>query len=147
MASPSVDVTAKIENTPEAVMSYIANLRNRPLYLPSLKSISDIKEAPGGTGTTWKWTWVWLGMEFQGTGKCLKYEPARRYSFKTEGGIEATWTYTAEPDGQGTKLTIHVDYNVPERAKSKLPPENVGEAMNKTEAGQVIQNLKIILDR
>jgi hypothetical protein len=147
MSSLSIDVTAKIENTPEAVMGYIANVRNRPLYLPSLKSVSDIKEAPGGPGTTWKWIWVSLGMEFEGIGRCLKHEPGRLYSFKTEGGIETTWTYTAKPDGEGTKLTIHVDYTVPERAKSKLPPDKVGEAMKNSEAGQVIQNLKIILDR
>ena len=147
MSSPSIEVAAKIENTPQTVMDYIANVRNRPLYLPSLKSVSDLREAPGGPGTTWRWTWVSLGMEFEGIGRCLKHEPGGLYSFKTEGGIETTWTYTAKPDGQGTHLTIHVDYAVPERAKSRLPPDNVGDAMKNTEAGQVIQNLKIILDR
>jgi carbon monoxide dehydrogenase subunit G len=149
MSSPSIDVQAKIENTPEAVMGYIANVRNRPLYLPSLKSVADIKETPGGAGTTWKWTWVSLGMSFEGIGRCLKYEPGRLYSFKTEGGIESTWTYKTEPegDGQATKLTIHVDYAVPERARPILPSDKIGDAMKKTEADQVIQNLKTILDR
>jgi hypothetical protein len=51
------------------------------------------------------------------------------------------------PDGQPTKLTIHVDYAVPDRARPILLPESVGESMKKTEADQVMQNLKIILDR
>jgi carbon monoxide dehydrogenase subunit G len=147
MARPSVEVTASIDNTPEAVMIYIADVRNRPFYLPSLKSVSDIKPNPSGPGTTWKWTWVALGMEFEGVGKCVKHEPGHLYSFQTKGGIASTWTYTAEPEGQGTKLTIHVDYEVPERARPRLPADKVGDAMKKTEADRVIQNLKVILDR
>jgi carbon monoxide dehydrogenase subunit G len=147
MARPSIEVTTNIENTPEAVLNYIADVNHRPLYLPSLKSVSDVKPNPAGPGTTWRWTWVALGLEFNGAGRCLKYEPGRLYSFKTEGGIESTWTYTVEPAGQGTKLTIHVDYDLPEKARPKLPSEKMADSMRKTEADQVIQNLKHILDR
>ena len=147
MSNRSIEVSAGIDNTPEAVMSYIADPKNRPLYLPMLKSISDIKGDGTGAGTTWKWTWAVLGMEFEGTGRCLKYEPGKLYSFKTEGGIESTWTYQAEPEGQGTKLTIRVDYDVPETAKVLLPAEKIAESMRKAEADRVIQNLKHILDR
>src|SRR6516165_1077644 len=117
MSTRSFEVSTYIENTPEMVLTYIANVRNRPLYLPSLKSVTDVKENPEGTGTTWKWTWVSLGMEFEGTGRCLKYEPGKRYSFKTEGGLASTWTYTAQPEGKGTKLAIHLEYDVPEKAR------------------------------
>jgi carbon monoxide dehydrogenase subunit G len=147
MATRSIDVNASIDNSPEAVMGYIADPRNRPLYLPSLKSIADIKGDGIGAGTTWKWTWATMGMEFEGIGRCLKYEPGKLYSFKTEGGIESTWTYKAEPEGSGTKLTIHVDFDIPERAKSRLPSEKMAESMKKSEADRVIQNLKVILDR
>lgn len=128
----SIDVTAHIENTPEAVMGYIADVRHRPLYLASLKSVSDIKEGPGGA--TWKWTFVALGMEFEGTGRVVKQEPGRLYSFSTEGGISSTWTYRAEPEGKGTKLTVHVDYDVPDRARPRLPSDAIWESMKKTEA-------------
>jgi hypothetical protein len=147
MSAKPIEVTTRIENTPEAVIGYIANVRNRPLYLPSLKSVSDIKEAAGGVGTTWKWTWVALGMEWQGVGRCLKHEPGKVYSFKTEGGIESTWTYTAGKDGDATKLTIRVDYLVPEKARPRLPSDAVAEAMRKTETDQAVQNLKLILDK
>jgi carbon monoxide dehydrogenase subunit G len=143
--SRSIDATAHIKNTPEAVIAYIADVRNRPLYLPSLKSVSDIKEGP--SGTTWKWTFVALGMEFQGTGRVVKHEPGRLYSFTTEGGIISTWVYRAEPERKGTKLTVHVDYDVPERARPRLPSDAIGDAMKKTEAERAIQNLKLILDQ
>jgi hypothetical protein len=147
MSRPSIEVVANIANAPETVMSYIADVRNRPFYLSPLKAVSDVRETPSGVGTTWKWTWLALGMEFQGTGVSLKWEPGKVYSFKTEGGIASTWTYTATPDNAGTKLTIRVEYDVPEKAKSKIPAAPVADAMKKTEADRVVQNLKTILDR
>jgi carbon monoxide dehydrogenase subunit G len=147
MSASRIEVNARIENTPEAVIGYIADPRNRPFYLSSLKSVADVKETAGGTGSTWKWTWVALGMEWQGVGRCTKYEPGKVYAFKTEGGIESTWTYSAAKDGDATKLSVLVDYDVPEKARPRLPSEAIGEAMKKTEADRAIQNLKVILDR
>jgi hypothetical protein len=143
----NIETSVHIDNTPEAVIGYVADARHRPLFLPSLKSISDLKEQPGGVGTTWKWTWVALGMEWSGIGRCLKSEAGKLYSFKTEGGIESTWTYAAEKDGSGTKLNIRVDYEIPEKAKSKLPSDTIVDKMKKTETEQVVQNLKMILDK
>jgi hypothetical protein len=147
MSEGSIDVSATIHNTPEAVMNYIANVRNRPFYLASLKAVSDIREAPGQVGTRWKWTWSALGLEFEGTGTCLAYEAGKLYSFRTEGGISSTWTYKAEPEGAGTKLSIRVEFQVPERARSVIPIGAAAESMKKTEAERVVQNLKHILDR
>lgn len=147
MKSRSLQVTAHIDNTPEAVMSYIADVRNRPLYLPSLKSVSDLRGDPQAAGTTWKWTWVAPGLELEGVGRCLAYEPGRRYSFKSEGGIESTWTYQADPEDGATALTIQVEYTIPESALPRLPAESMIEAMEKSEADRAIQNLKVILDR
>src|SRR5260370_30020680 len=142
MASHSIEAKAHIENTPEAVIAYVSDVRNRPLYLPALKAVADIKEGPGGVGTTWKWTWLALGAEWEGVGRSLKCEKGKLYSFKTEGAIESTWTYAAEPEGSGTKLTIRVDYDVPEKAKPLIPAASTVENMKKTETDQGIQNLK-----
>jgi hypothetical protein len=40
-----------------------------------------------------------------------------------------------------------VDYTIPDTALPRLPAETVIEAMEKSEADRVIQNLKVILDR
>jgi carbon monoxide dehydrogenase subunit G len=146
MSTHSVEANIPIANTPEAVIAYIADVRNRPLYLPSLKSVTDI-QGSGGPGTTWKWTWVTLGAEWSGTGQCLKHEPGKLYSFKTEGGIASTWTYTAAKEGDGTRLTIRVEYDIPDKARSRLPAQSMAEAMKKSETEHVTHNLKVILDR
>jgi carbon monoxide dehydrogenase subunit G len=146
--SNSIEVTANINNSPEAVLAYVADVRNRPYYLPSLKTVTEVKDAGNhGAGTTWKWTWLSLGMEFSGTGECLKYEPGKLYSFRTTGGISSTWTYTATPAGSGTNLHVKVEFEVPESAKARLPLPAVADGLKKVEAERVVQNLKAILDR
>jgi hypothetical protein len=141
MTKEKVQTKTHIENTPEVVMGYIADLRNRPLYLPSLKAIEEIKGGPGA-GATWKWTWVMFGLELQGVGRCLDYQPGQLYSFRTEGGIESTWTYRAVAASQGTDLAIEVEYTVPPRVLPRLRADP-----HKAEVEQVIQNLKTILDK
>jgi len=147
MASETFETTAQIANTPEAVIDYVSQVRNRPLFFPSLKSISDVKGDPKSVGTSWKWTFATLGMEFQGTGRCLQHVPGKLYSFSTEGGIESAFTYQAAPQDGGTLLTIRLEYSVPESARPRLPAESVGKAMMKAEAERVVQNLKSILDQ
>jgi len=143
----SFETSGVIRNTPTAVISYVADPRNRPLFFPSLKTISDIEGEPTSTGTSWKWTFAALGMEFQGRGRCVQHEPGRLYSFNTEGGIQSTFTYRAEAEGDGTRLTISIDYDVPENAKSKLPAEDRAKKMREDEAQRVLENLQTILDQ
>lgn len=146
MSARNVEVTTHINNTPEAVLGYVAEVRNRPLYLPPLKAVADVQGQPG-PGQTWKWTFTALGIDWEGTGRCLEYVPGKRYKFHTEGGIASTWTYAAELDSGGTKLTVRVEYDVPERAKLLLPAEAIFEARKKAEAEKATQNLKAILDQ
>ena len=56
MTMQQVQASAFIDNTPEAVLGYVADVRNRTYYLPSLKSLTDVKGDPAGVGTTWRWS-------------------------------------------------------------------------------------------
>lgn len=143
----AIEALAHIENTPEAVIGYVADVRHRPLFLPLLKSVSDIQGDPAAAGTTWKWIWLALGLEWEGVGRCLQVEPGRLYSFQTEGGIQSTWTYRAEPEGKGTKLSVRVEYEVPPKAVPLMPTEAVLANRRQTETEQAIKNLKEILDQ
>jgi carbon monoxide dehydrogenase subunit G len=145
MTAQKVRASGVIDNTPEAVLGYVADVRNRTFFLPSLKAISNVKGEPASATTTWTWTWVLLGMEFVGTGRSVAYEPGKSYSFKTEGGIDSTWTYTVAPEGEGTHLTIEVEYQPPSGVLGRLRGDPQGR--HQAEVDQVLQNLKSILDR
>jgi hypothetical protein len=145
MTAQQVKASGVIDNTPDAVLGYVADVRNRTFFLPSLKAITNVKGEPASASTTWTWTWVLMGMEFVGTGRSLAYEPGKMYSFKTEGGIESTWTYTAAPEGKETRLTIQVEYQPPAGVLAKL--RGAPQTRHQAEVDQVLQNLKAILDR
>jgi carbon monoxide dehydrogenase subunit G len=144
MTVQQVKASGVINNTPEAILGYIADVRNRTFFLPSLKTISKVQGEPASATTTWTWTWVLLGMEFVGTGRSVAYEPGKRYAFKTEGGIESTWTYTVTPEGKGTRLTIQVEYQPPASVLGRLRGDP--QARHQAEVDQVLQNLKTILE-
>jgi carbon monoxide dehydrogenase subunit G len=147
MTTQRHQVTAHIKAKPEAVLGFIADVRNRTRYLPSLKSLTDIKGGPAGAGTSWKWKFAVLGTEFEGTARSTKYEPGKLYSFQTEGGLESNWNYQTEPEGDGTKLTIDVEFKVPEHLASRLPAPQEIETMKKAESDLAINNLKLLLEK
>lgn len=149
MAKRQVEVTIPIANIPEAVLGYIADVRHRTTYLPSLKSLGDIRGEPSAEGTTWRWRWAMLGHEFEGTGRCTDHQPGRLYRFQTEGGLESQFTYKAEPDadGAGTRLTIAAEFEVPDDLLARLPSVDLLERLGRLEAELATLNLKAILDR
>jgi hypothetical protein len=77
--------------------------------------------------------------------RMMAYEPGKMYSFKTEGGVESTWTYTVAPEGKGTRLIIQVEYQPPAGVLAKLRGDP--QTRHQAEVDQVQQNLKAILDR
>jgi carbon monoxide dehydrogenase subunit G len=147
METAKVEVVIHVDNTPEAVIAYVADPRNRPLFLSILKTVSDIQGEPTAVGTTWKWTVGGFGMEFEGIGRCLEHQPGRLYKIQTEGGIEGTVTYRAEPEGEGARLTIEAECRVPQKAQAFLPAAEILEQMIRAEQERVAQSLKVILDK
>jgi carbon monoxide dehydrogenase subunit G len=147
MSTKTFEINQQIEAPPQEVLEYVADPRNRPAYFPHLKSISDLEGEPTAVGTSWKWTFSYLGLSFEGRGRCLKHDKGKVYAFTTEGGIKSTFTYEAQPAGQGTNLLVKLEYEVPERAISVLPVEDIAIKMRQTEAEKALQNLKTILEK
>ena len=146
MSTKTFEISQQIDAPPEKVIAYVADPHNRPAFFPHLKSISDVQGDPKSAGASWKWTFSALGLDFEGRGRCLKHEPGKLYSFTTEGGIKSTFTYEATPAGKGTNLKVRLEYEVPERAISVLPVEEIAIKMRQTEAEKALQNLKTILE-
>jgi carbon monoxide dehydrogenase subunit G len=146
MSKQNIQVAVPINVTPQAVIEFVADIRNRAKYLQSLKSISDIQREAGEVGTSWRWKWDLLGKEFEGTGRCVEYEAGQRYSFVTEGGIASRFTYAAEPQGAGTLLTIDVEFEVPQSLSGQ---EGLAEllASAKQRGQEAVQNLKAIFEQ
>lgn len=143
--SHTIQADVWIENTPESVINFISDIRNREKYQQSLKSITDIQGEPGQIGSTWRWKWDLMGNEFEGLGRCVEYDPGQRYSFVTEGGLVSRFTYHAEPENGGTKLTVNVDFDVPEVLLEQVGLDNLLSAARQR-GKEAVQNLKSMLE-
>lgn len=141
---------AKIErsiliNAPvEKVFEYHSDPRNSPEYWPSFIEVKDIEELPDG-GAKYSWVYKMAGIRLTGSTSTIEFEENKLLSVKSEGGIDSTFTYTYEPEGDGTRLGLAVEYIVPVPVLGKLA-ESFILKMNEREADTVMENLKGILE-
>ena len=147
MASRAVEAVVSISNSPATVIDYVTDMQNRMLYLNPLQSITNLQGEATEVGSSWNWSWMMLGVELEGVGVCTEYEAGKCYAFRTEGGIVSTFSYRAEPEGEGAKLAISVDFEVPSAVAALPGGEGLLTTMEQSEAEKTVQNLKAILDQ
>jgi hypothetical protein len=83
---------------------------------------------------------------FAGNSQCTKLDRPRTYQFQTVTGNASTWTYTFAPSGNGTDLTLVVDYAVPENMIARFAAAGTLEKMNQDRAAEAMTNLKGLLE-
>jgi hypothetical protein len=68
------------------------------------------------------------GVEFSGRAGTVRFEAGKKFSYKTTTGVQSTFTYSAEPQGGGVKVTVDVTYEVPTTLRSKNASRGSREA-------------------
>ena len=138
--------SAVINGSADQIMNYIADVKNHPAFIGPLKSIANVNGDPKKAGTSWDWTFVMAGVEFSGRAETVSFEGGKKFSYRTTTGVESTWTYSTEPQGNGQKVTVDVTYEVPSTLISKMQA-GVVEKLNDAEGLRAVENLKAILDQ
>jgi ribosome-associated toxin RatA of RatAB toxin-antitoxin module len=138
--------SAIISNNPDRIMDYIADVKNHPAFIGPLKAVANLNGDSRKPGTSWDWTFVMAGVEFSGRAETLSYEGGKKFTYRTTTGIQSTFTYSAEPEGKGVKVTVDVTYDVPSTLLSKMQA-SVVEKLNDAEGVRAVENLKAILDQ
>ncbi len=128
--------------SPEKVFAFLADHANDPQWLPGL---TDSRNFAGeGTDYRWEWTYKMAGIPFDGTGKILEHEPPRRHVVETKGGITSRWAWTLEPEREGTRISLKMEYEVPVAVVGRLA-EGLLRRQNEQAADKGIANLQRIL--
>lgn len=131
-----------VKAPPEQVFAFLADHANDPQWLPGLV---DSRNFTGeGTDYQWELTYKMTGVSFTSTGHVLEHDPPRRHVIETQGGIVTTWAWTLEPEGDGTRLFLELDYIVPVAALGKLA-EKLLLGQNEKLANEGAANLQRIL--
>jgi uncharacterized membrane protein len=128
----------------EKVFAYHSDPENSPEYWPSFQEVKDIEMLPNG-GKKYNWVYKMAGIRLNGSTTTTEFEENKQLSIKSEGGIDSTFSYTYQTEGDGTRLNLVVEYTVPVPVLGKLA-ESFILKMNEREADTVMANLKDILE-
>lgn len=143
---PKVTKVASIKAKPQKVIDYIASVENHPAFISALKSVTNLKGNPKHVGEGWDWTFVMAGVEIKGKAETADYVEGKRYAFKTTTGISSTFTYSVEAEAENTRLTMDVEYEIPNNVLAKALDAAVVERLNEQEGERAVENLKAILE-
>jgi hypothetical protein len=86
------------------------------------------------------------GVEIQGRAETVTFEKGKRFAFRTTTGVESTFTYSAEPDEEGSRLAMQVEYEPPKSVLAKVLDKAIVERQNETEGDRTAANLKAIFE-
>lgn len=142
---PNVRKSVTVNRPPAEVIEYIADVSNHPAFIGPLKAVSDLTGDPRKPGTAWTWVFVMAGVEISGFAETLKYEPSGLFSYRTTSGALSTFEYSAAAEGDGTRVTINVAYEIPDTLLGKVQGPVV-ERLNDLDGQRAVDNLKVILD-
>jgi len=130
----------------EEVFDYTASPFNGPAFIPNLMENTNINPEKPGVGQTFNWRFNLAGLDLTGNGVGTKYERPHLAEIKTTGGGESIWTYKFNEKDGGTKVTIEVEYKLPEGVLKKVTNPPVIDKLNQHSAEEMLKNLKVILE-
>ena len=137
--------SVEVRCTPESLMDYIVDVTNHPAFIGPLKSVANVRGDVKKAGTTWDWVYNIAGVELAGKAETVRFVPAKEFVYKTTTGAKSTFTYRADGAGSKTKLSLNVEYEVPENALGKMKA-SMFEKLNEAESKRVVENLRALLE-
>jgi carbon monoxide dehydrogenase subunit G len=144
---PNVSESVEIAASPETAFTYIADAPERATtFIPGLNRISNVSQAQAGVGQSWDYEFNWFGLVISGNSKCTEYTKASVYQFKTVTGNPSTCTYRFQPAGKSTRLTLDVDFELPQSQLARFAAGDALEKMNRNRAREIVDNLKALIE-
>lgn len=109
----TIQRTTEIAAPVDKVFEYYAHPVNQVEVWPSLVEVRNLQHDENGHPTTYDWTYKMAGMRFEGTGRVIEYEPNRRFTTESKGGVDSRISATFEERGGTTVLHEEVEYEIP----------------------------------
>jgi uncharacterized protein YndB with AHSA1/START domain len=141
MAVLSKSIT--IQAPAEAIYNYLLDPLKLTEYWTGMEGVKDIQALPNG-GTKFKWSTRFAGFPLEGTSEDLEIVPNRKLVSRTTGGVDMIVTWSIEPSGRETRVSLEESYDrVPVLGKLAEP---LLIKMNEKAAETILANLKIIME-
>lgn len=136
-----IERSFQLNAPPEQVFAFLADHAHDPEWLPGLVASHNFQGE--GTSYQWEWTFQMAGMKFNGVGQVIEHEPPRRHVVETRGGMISTWAWTVDPEGEGSRVHLRLEYTVPVAVLGKMA-ERLILGQNEKAADEGVRNLQRI---
>ena len=146
MSSASVKQSVVVSTTPERLYDFVSEAKRATTFIPGLTKIENVRPAEATVGQTWTYEFDWFGFVVSGDSKCIRAERPHLYAFETVTGSPSTWTYGFNPEGKNTRLTLEVQYGIPENLLARYASRGTLEKMNADRAHEIIENIKAMVE-
>ena len=133
-----------INAQPEKVFEYIDDPMNNPEWMIGMVEVHEVEGLPG-VGRQFHWTFKMVGIPLKGQSTTIEHVPNRRTVTESQGGVSSTWAADVEPEGEGTKLTMNVEYAIPIPVLGKLA-EHLISKQNQRNLENSMENIKHMLE-
>jgi uncharacterized membrane protein len=124
----------------EKVFAYVEDPSNLPEVWPSMVEVKNITSDADGK-KKYDWTYKMAGVNIKGYSETLEYEANKRIVVYNPKGIESKFTWDYIPEGDGTRINVEVEYNIPLPVLGKLA-ESIIVKQNEKEAETLLANVK-----
>ena len=140
----NVDITAPVDR----VYSFVADRpEGATSFIPGLNRISNVSPLKADIGQTWEDEFNWFGLVISGQTRCTKLDRPRSYQFQTVTGNRSTWTYRFEPKDAKTRVSLEVEYDIPQNMLARYASQGTLEKMNQERAAEALSTLKGLLEQ
>ena len=138
----SIQINAPVEQL-EAVFTDPHRL---PEWYPGVTTVDPSPGYPVEVGSTCNITYKAGGMTMESKFTTMENVPQVKRVFQMEGMITGTNRMTFRPEGEGTRVTMSFEYEMPGGGVGKLVDRLLAERMNAQNLEKSLENLKALAE-
>ena len=143
---PTIERSITIAAPVEDVFAVVDDPKRQTEWLPGVTKVADVVRTQDRVGDTYKATYSILGMRFATKISLLQWEKNKGYVERMEGSLPGTFAVNCEPNEQGTRLTLRIDYTITMGVLGKAMNRLLFERMNEKTIERGVENLKLLCE-
>lgn len=137
--------TVEIKAPAQRVYDFLTLPSNLLGIWPNMRSVANVAPGPRG-GHDFDWEYSMAGFRLKGHSTTEEARPGTLYRVRNEGGIPSMFVWTFEGlDGSGTRLTVDVEYEIPDAIVGKIAGKLVAR-MNERDLDTMLANLEDVME-
>ena len=130
-----------IDAPAEKLFDIVDDEQRYPSYVPNVTGVEDITRSAGRVGDSVRIIYKVLGITFDEKFTITEHARPRRISSTFEGGMKGTFNWRFEPQGDQTKVSVDVNYQLAGGAVGKAIDAVLLQRTNERTVEQMLTNL------